>query len=429
MTKCDAAFSDSLWKAGLVLNDDKKEMLLRMFGSGSFTTMKGLFAARAGVKGKFRRVARYLGTQIHQDGWTVEERKKRINAAMIGWSLMGKFWTSSVCIRFRRIAFHCVVYTAAISGLEANVMTRTDMEAINKLLLGYGRRMLKGKACRKAEQADGSVRYESISNQHVWKYIGCVPVQIELRVRRLKWLQELVAFPENNKMVIAALLGTMQFEKSTPVPNPWADQMLDDIKSLHTDEEGEELCRTVGDSIVKVFLDEYARGLLLCIDVGFLRAQYWTYGEERSGTCEQKDFGVFACDALKEDGTPCGKEFPTYRALKAHQNFTVGGRHGERDKINRLTVTNQCMLCSSTFASRIVAMRHVAGACKHGRCITDRAVNEHELIVPDLKCPECEHEAPCLSMLQRHIVSHMPTDIWTHDILLDTSASLLKCHL
>ena len=53
----------------------------------------------------------------------------------------------------------------------------------------------------------------SLCNQLVWKYIGCVPVQIEMRIRRLKWLQELVTHKKNNKMVIAALVGTFEFEK------------------------------------------------------------------------------------------------------------------------------------------------------------------------------------------------------------------------
>ena len=112
----------------------------------------------------------------------------------------------------------------------------------------------------------------------------------------------------------------------------------------------------------------------------------------------------------------CGKVFTSLRALEAHQQFTIGGQHGIRDKLNRLTLTNQCMFCSSVFASRLVAMSHVSRAYRQGRCMVDRAVFDHELVEPELKCPECEYEAPCLSVLQQHIVMHVPGAAEFHEI-------------
>ena len=124
---------------------------------------------------------------------------------------------------------------------EAYVLTDIDVQAINKLLVGYGRRLLKGKACTKTILDDGTVKYTSLTNQQVWEYIGCVPIQYELRIRRLKWLQDLVKNLANNKLVIASLLGEFAFENEQGLPNPWTEQLLQDISELSMHEKGEEL--------------------------------------------------------------------------------------------------------------------------------------------------------------------------------------------
>ena len=55
--------------------------------------------------------------------------------------------------------------------------------------------------------------YRSITNFEAMKRVGVAPLQVELRVARLKWLQSVVAWPQNHEQYITALMGEMDFEK------------------------------------------------------------------------------------------------------------------------------------------------------------------------------------------------------------------------
>ena len=55
--------------------------------------------------------------------------------------------------------------------------------------------------------------YRSITNFEAMKRVGVAPLQVELRVARLKWLQYVVAWPQNHEQYITALMGEIDFEK------------------------------------------------------------------------------------------------------------------------------------------------------------------------------------------------------------------------
>eukprot|EP00974_Lingulodinium_polyedra_P060096 5792283-Lingulodinium_polyedra.AAC.1 len=68
--------------------------------------------------------------------------------------------------------------------------------------------------------------------------MGIVDIELELRVRRLRWLQAVSREPENHVQFLAALFGTARCDKHSTVDalgrltenaNPWARRALSDV--------------------------------------------------------------------------------------------------------------------------------------------------------------------------------------------------------
>ena len=74
----------------------------------------------------------------------------------------------------------------------------------------------------------------------------------------------------------------------------------------------------VDGDLKRLFIHPEPRRAFVDMDVTYLRAQYWIYGEETSKPLEQKGFGHFVCEAVNEDGTTCDKVFTSYRASGTH---------------------------------------------------------------------------------------------------------------
>ena len=85
--------------------------------------------------------------------------------------------------------FQSMVQGAALSGLEAfaghrGQLTQKDVAPIDVIILRYGRVLLQGKAV-----TDQGGKKKAKKTEAVWKMLRLVPSLIELRIRRLKWLQ------------------------------------------------------------------------------------------------------------------------------------------------------------------------------------------------------------------------------------------------
>eukprot|EP00959_Pyramimonas_sp_CCMP1952_P279383 5841177-Pyramimonas_sp.AAC.1 len=69
---------------------------------------------------------------------------------------------------------------------------------IDSLLLQWGRILLKGDAVTKFHNPDGSIKHVSLPAQKIWTRLGLVPASLELRIRRLRWLQQLANHRADN---------------------------------------------------------------------------------------------------------------------------------------------------------------------------------------------------------------------------------------
>eukprot|EP00959_Pyramimonas_sp_CCMP1952_P172627 3607070-Pyramimonas_sp.AAC.1 len=62
--------------------------------------------------------------------------------------------------------------------------------------------------------------------------------------------------------------------------------------------------------------------------------------------------GGYECELHDADGLPCSKRFKSKRALLVHQRQAEGGQHGGQRTTEKITMTNQCVACRSSFEDR-----------------------------------------------------------------------------
>ena len=114
----------------------------------------------------------------------------------------------------------------------------------------------------KLYDADGlcTITYRAKTRAEVFRLVGIAPLFVELRVRRLQWLQELILRPKHHRVTLAALFGWIP-GGSDPIDDagaiaragahPWLQQVLDDLEDLATTDNGYDFLADfrTGDSI------------------------------------------------------------------------------------------------------------------------------------------------------------------------------------
>eukprot|EP00974_Lingulodinium_polyedra_P125838 11196029-Lingulodinium_polyedra.AAC.1 len=120
------------------------------------------------------------------------------------------------------------------------VPSKYDLEILGGCLGALARRALAGRACLRTAAPDGSTRFSAVTGDRALRMMGLVPIGLELRVRRLRWLQRICTSLEGNRQLLGAVLGEFPFEKEKVV-TPWERQWCEDLDSLAAVEEGGEL--------------------------------------------------------------------------------------------------------------------------------------------------------------------------------------------
>ena len=190
------------------------------------------------MPGKCARSATYLGGRQHHLDLVEEELEARHRAARVSWATFGRFWSRSPlpkeanCLVFAR-----TVVSALLSGLEALVLTDAQLHRLDSVILTYGRKLVRGAAGAKEVSADGDIKFTACTSRQVGDFLRLVPCAIELRIRRLRWLQQLVHRPVLHANLLASLFGRFPFESAQRPAfscdtNPWARQLYDDVQQL-----------------------------------------------------------------------------------------------------------------------------------------------------------------------------------------------------
>ena len=292
------------------------------------------------------------------------------------------------------------------------------------------------------QNADQVRRYHAWSNEEVYRKWGLVPVEIEMCVQRLKWLQVMLKNKTHHGHILAALFGHCRaFEPAAtlteegalhPSANPWAKQLEKDVlyllRRLESSTILAERVRTDSGSVnfMMLLVDEDTIIEFTNIDLSELRAAFLSHripppgvpsappepASEIASSCEEG----YRCECVNEDDTICNLVFRSFVGLQTH----VRRAHNFASILDRAVVTNQCFWCLSTFASKTVAQEHMRRALRHHRCITDQSRIPYSAVVPDeIVCPLCPHDFTELEDLQRHIrSSHLPP-LEDHQLVLE----------
>ena len=108
-----------------------------------------------------------------------------------------------------------IILNSLLSSLEAFVLTHSECNKLTKFLCVRSRALLRGEASIK-EEGKHTI---TLTNVQVLRNVGMIPCYLELAVRRLVWLQELIRFPDSAGAFFAVWFGSIDNVAAT-LDNP-----------------------------------------------------------------------------------------------------------------------------------------------------------------------------------------------------------------
>lgn len=351
------------------------------------------------------------------------ELRLRVDVAWTGYREMGKWWWKCHSLRLVIIVFRAKVQSPLLFGTVAFPLSDADYAALDKVLLGLGRRVLGYRAVYFVTGPDGPQKRQH-SNDHIWRLLTLAPSSVELRVQRLHWLQEQLRWPDDHAQLFAAMFGRLPFQSTfnrmgelLPGANPWVKQLQTDLLSLSDfdDLSGVVECAQSG-KLTKLWTDSDLKTAVMDFDFSVLRRTRLTVCIPPPGTEPLVPLHVppppselpFVCQELAAEGHVCGAAFATLRQLCAHQRRTRGGTHGKISTARALTITWQCTYCHHHFASVEICKRHVELSTSRGHCTGPGSSHHFASDTPDaIECPICSCTFACFQHYAWHATQHL----------------------
>ena len=340
---------------------------------------------------------------------------------------MGSFWfRSGANTRSKLLVYKALVQSTLLSGLEVLVLEKQKYQQLDGFILRTGRKLLQGRACNKDLQSDGSIRYTACSSKAVWKMLGLCPSQLELRVRRLRWYQQLASNISEHICILMAMFGRLGLDDVDTVgadgkirssANPWALQFQEDMQALAAIDDGQSLLDRLQRCMVLVFT-QYS-GDFVAVDVSALRGTFapncvpppgWVPSPVEEVFDDDVDDveHTFICECTLADGRPCQQGFPTAQALAVHKSSTKGGTHDNLSDISKVSITNKCPWCKNVFSSVLSARNHIRRTLGRGYCGGTGSHVVFEVQQPEsLQCRVCEVCFDSVEDLLDHVSSHV----------------------
>ena len=353
-------------------NQGKAEHLPMYLGEGSITeTRQALAKQWVEGQGRIASNAKYLGNIEEVEGKGRLNVRKRIRAMEEGWYGKTGFWRrKDISYKKKRGLFLNAVFNTGLSGMEPELSTWRDLKAIDLVVVKYLRQLLGEDSawCISNPQEGGEVQnvYHQKSNKEVRTMMRVANVDSELRYRRLKWLQDIIAHPDDNVQLRAAVFGELGDDLEPEELNPWADRWIQDLKLLLSHWEGGmnvvDCVRMYGPQILA---DPTYMEWLLKVDVSIVRS----FEDIESPTgAEEAMVDVagdgFPCGFLLHTGEACPRVFDKKQALWMHQRSS----HLVRNSYTRCVLTNECPMCRALCKTVESAQGHVSRTIKYRRC-------------------------------------------------------------
>ena len=423
----DDELDEVLASGGMAQNRDKQEIVSHFAGRGSHKQMREIYCGKTPLEGKAVPQAKYLGEICTHNGSTTAARKHRLDKAQAAWASMGSFWTRTGCSkRSVNMVFRALVFETAVAGLAPFVLSQSDYKALDAFVAAKGRILMRGSACKREEQPDGTVKYAAVPNQQVWRYLGLAGVYVELRIKRLQFWQRLLRQPELHSNVFAAMFGFFPFE-TTPAlqedgslssaAHPWLKQLVDDIEALQDIADLEHITNAVDRKPLRLFSHDVRLDFLM-VDMSILRRKFLcveipppgyqspsVQGEQAPEDLPDiPDDEQHVCEHTLSDGSLCGRAFKSSKALAIH--CTKLHEHSPMEAL--LVVTNQCLFCREVFANVFSTRRHVANSLLQQHCSGRSSVVNKAPDIPDnLDCSMCDAQFETLEALHDHLGQHL----------------------
>ena len=393
-------------------NHGKKEWLLRFVGKHACVKMRQSLGVRSKLVGKPKLVARYLGAWEDADGCFQMDVSKRICAAQTAWHAMAGWFKSRGAPLMSRIAvFKNLVLGSLLTGLEASVLTDTDYSRLERTQMKWLRAIMGRCAFVSLNSGVSPVSgsearvYHARSNQEVRELTRVFTIRSELLYRRLRWLQQIAAQPQDHKLLLAVVAGRLAAqsdnafdERGTPTfaAGPWAHQWFTDLCSL---EEVSAKAILNQRGFWSIFEHD---SIFHKVDVSVVRVCFDRGVEHADGPVTKH-----ACPHISPDGSQCTFEGHSRLSLDTH----IAQKHNIRDPFKHAVVTNQCPFCRRIFKSKNSARKHAQTRGQKGfcprTCRHPTAGHTTEVLKPRrLCCPFCEVAAATLQALHSHITSH-----------------------
>ena len=279
----DDELDEVLASGGMAQNRDKQEIVSHFAGRGAHRQMRKIYCGETLLEGKTVPQAKYLGEICTHGGSTTATRKHHLEKAQAAWASMGSFWTRAGSNRRSvNMVFRALVFETAVGGLVPFVLTQSDYKALDAFITAKGRILMRGNACKREEQPDGTIKYEAVPNQQAWRSLGLAGVRTELRIKRLQFWQRLLRQPELHSNVFAVMFGSFSFE-ATPMlqddgslsnaAHPWLTQLVDDIEALRDIADLEHIPHAVDKKPLHLFRPDIKLDFLT-VDVSMLRRKF-----------------------------------------------------------------------------------------------------------------------------------------------------------
>ena len=282
----DSCIKQAMAEVGIQMNLDKEETVLEGPRLREVQYARAQFATCSDD-------VRYLGMRRTPGQGCSIEVQYRHRAMRQAWAALVGFFISDADLRFRCIVYRSTVTTACLSGLEIAIgyrspLCRSDIACLQRDANRHAKILLKGHGTRKteSEQPHEALKYAALPAQELLRKCGMIPLFLELRIRRLQWLQSLLKHIDHHDMVLAALLGGVCGLRdpiaddggiAPGLAHPWLLQVQMDLAAL-------DLLDDVADLIHYYRLPDHrlnpkgllidGREQLLAIDMHILRVQF-----------------------------------------------------------------------------------------------------------------------------------------------------------
>ena len=144
----DKCFDEVIGKGNWVQNTSKA-YIVPSLGNSGLRQFRAIAASDPDTKYIADRClphARHLGGTVAYNGSLLKEIEKRLEAIRVGWSSLGRFWTSRARRNLKRKVLLSYVVEAGISGLSAMAPSEAQLGKLTSKICTYLRVLEQGKA-------------------------------------------------------------------------------------------------------------------------------------------------------------------------------------------------------------------------------------------------------------------------------------------